>query len=71
MIPILIGALGIIPKGLVKGVVDLKIRGNTETLQTIALLRMARILKKQKRFSEIQTSANVDVENFQKHKIIK
>ena len=40
MIPIGIGALGSIPKGLVKGEEDLEIRGLVETIQTTALLRL-------------------------------
>ena len=43
VIPIVIGTLGIIPKGLVKGQEDLEIRGRVETIQTIALFRSARI----------------------------
>ena len=37
VIPIVIGALGTIPKGLVKGQADLGIRGQVETIQTAAL----------------------------------
>ena len=36
VIPILIGTLGIIPKGLVKGLEDLEIGGQVETIQTTA-----------------------------------
>ena len=36
VIPIVIGALGTVTKGLIKGLVDLKIRGRMETIQTIA-----------------------------------
>ena len=43
VIPIVIGALGTIPKGLVKGDEDLEIRGQIETIQTTALLRSVRI----------------------------
>ena len=45
VIPIVIGALGMIPKVLVKGLKDLEIRGQVETFQTTALLRLARILR--------------------------
>ena len=38
---IVVGVLGIIPKGLVKELEDLNIRGPVETIQTIALLRSA------------------------------
>ena len=37
MIPIVIGVLGAIPKGLVKVQEDLKIRGQVQTIQTTAL----------------------------------
>ena len=46
IVPIVIGALGTITKGLLKGLEDLEIGGRTETIQTIALLRTARILKR-------------------------
>ena len=46
VIPIVIGALGTIPKRLIKGFEDLEIRGQIETIQTIALLRSARILRR-------------------------
>ena len=39
VIPNAIGALGTIPKGLVKGVEDLEIRGQVETIQSTELLR--------------------------------
>ena len=41
VIPIVVGALGTIPKGLVKGMENLEIRG-----QTMALFRLARILSR-------------------------
>ena len=46
MISIVIGALGTIHKGLVKGLEELEMGGRTETIQIIALLRSARILKR-------------------------
>ena len=46
VIPIVIGALGIIPKEWVKGPEDLEIREQGETIQTTALLRSARILRR-------------------------
>ena len=46
VIPIVIGALGTIPIGLVKGLDDLEIRGEVETIQSTALLRSARILSR-------------------------
>ena len=44
-IPIVICALGTIPKGLVMELEDLEIRGRLETIQTTALLKSARILR--------------------------
>ena len=46
VIPIVIGALGTIPKGLVKGLEGLEIGGQAETIQTTALLRSATILRR-------------------------
>ena len=43
VIPVVIGALGTIPKLLLKGLEDLEIRGQIETIQTTALLRSRRI----------------------------
>ena len=44
LIPIVIGALGIVTKGLVQWLEDLEVKGRVETIQTTALLRSARIL---------------------------
>ena len=46
IMPIVIGALGTITKGLLKGQEDLEVGGRVETIQTTALLRTARILKR-------------------------
>ena len=46
IIPIVIGALGTVTKGLVQGLEDLEIKGWVKTIQTIALLRSARILRR-------------------------
>ena len=46
IMPIVIGALGTITKGLLKGLEDLEIGGRVETIQTTALLRTARILRR-------------------------
>ena len=43
IIAIVIGALGIVTKGLVQGLKDLEITGRVETIQITALLRSARI----------------------------
>ena len=63
MLPIVIGALGTIPKGLVKELGDIEIRGQVETIQTIALLKSARILW---RFQDTW----INVKNSQKSKIV-
>ena len=44
VIPIVIGALGTIPKGLVKGLERLEIGGRAETIQITVLLKSDRIL---------------------------
>ena len=46
IIPIVIGALGTVNKGLVQGLEDLEIRGRVETIKTTTLLRSTRILGK-------------------------
>ena len=45
VIPIVIGALCTVTKGLFKGLGDLEIRGRVETIQATRLLRTARILR--------------------------
>ena len=46
IVPIVIGALGTVTKGLLKGLEDLEFSGRVETIQTTALLRTARILRR-------------------------
>ena len=46
VISVVIGALGTVTKGLVKGQDELKIRGRVETFQITALLRSVRILRR-------------------------
>ena len=46
IVPIIIGALGTITKGLLKGLEDLEVGGRVETTETTALLRTARILRR-------------------------
>ena len=47
IIPIVIGAFGTVTKGLLlKGLKDLEVSGRVETVQTTALLRTARILRR-------------------------
>ena len=45
-IPIMIGALGTVTEGLLKGLEDLEIRGQVETIQSTTLLKLARILRR-------------------------
>ena len=46
IIPIVIGAFGTVTKGLLKGLEDLEVGRRVETVQTTALLRTARILRR-------------------------
>ena len=46
IVPIMIGAFGTITKGLLKPLEDLEFGGRVETIQTTALLRTARILRR-------------------------
>ena len=46
IVSIVIGALGTVTKGLLKGLKDLEVGGRVETIQTTALLRSARILRR-------------------------
>ena len=46
IVPVMIRALGTITKGLLKGLEDLEIGGRVETIQTTALLRTDRILRR-------------------------
>ena len=46
IVPIVIGALGTVTKRLLKGLEDLEIGRRVETIQTTALLRTARILRR-------------------------
>ena len=45
-IPLVISALGKVPKGLEKGIEEMEICGRTKTIQTTALLRLVRLLKR-------------------------
>ena len=46
IIPIVIGAFGTVTKWLLKGLEDLEVGGRVETIQTTALLKTARILRR-------------------------
>ena len=68
IVPIVIGAFGTITKGLLKGLEDLEVGGRVETIQMIALLRTARILRRVAETcchsnSSERRSANTDVKN--------
>ena len=45
IVPIVIGALGTVTKGLLKDLEDLEVSRRVETIQTTALPRKARILR--------------------------
>ena len=45
-VPIVIGASGTLTKGLLKDLEDLEVGGRVETIQTTALLRTAKILRR-------------------------
>ena len=71
IVSILIGALGTITKGLLKGPEDLEVGKRVETIQTTAMLRTARILRQVLETwgdllslkSQWKPSANTDVKN--------
>ena len=46
IVPIVIGALGTVTKGLLEGLEDLEVGGRVETIQKTAFLRTARILRR-------------------------
>ena len=46
VIPVVIGSFGTIPQGLEKGLKNLEIKGQVETILITALLWLARILRK-------------------------
>ena len=46
IVPIVIGALDTVTKGLLKGLEDLEVSGRVDTIQMTALLRTARILRR-------------------------
>ncbi len=46
IVPIVIGTFGTVTKGLLKGLEDVEVGGRVETIQTTALLRTARILRR-------------------------
>ena len=71
IVPIVIGALGTVTKGLLKGLEDLEVGGRVETIQTTALLRTAEYWVESWRLKETcghsnsseKPSANTDVKN--------
>ena len=46
IVPIVIGAFGTVTEGLLKGLEDLEVSGRVETIQTTALLKTARLLRR-------------------------
>ena len=46
VIPVVIGTLGTVPKGLERGLEELEIRERIEIIETTALLRSTRILRR-------------------------
>ena len=46
IVPIVIGTIGTITKGLLKGLEDLEVGGRVKTIKTTALLRTARIVRR-------------------------
>ena len=46
IVPIVIGVLGTITKGLLKGLEDLEVGGRVNIMETTALLRTVRILRR-------------------------
>ena len=46
IIPIVLGAFGTVTKGLLKGLENLEVGGRVETIQTTALSKTARILRR-------------------------
>ena len=72
IMPIVIGAFGTVTKGLLKGLEDLEVGGRVETIQTTALLKMARILRRvlgieetsRHSISSKRSSAYADVKNY-------
>ena len=46
IIPIVIGAFGTVTKGLLKELEDLEVRGRVDPIQTTALLRTTRLLRR-------------------------
>ena len=75
VIPIEIGALGIVTKGFVQGLEDLEIRGRVGTIQTTVLVRSTKILRRVQETcchlnSSEKPSTHADIKNSQKSKII-
>ena len=46
IVPIVFGAFGTVTEGLLKGLEDLEVGGRVETIQTTALLKTARTLRR-------------------------
>ena len=61
IIPIVIGAFGTVTKGLLKGLEELEVGDRAETIETTALLKTARILRRVQEISSKILSAYADV----------
>ena len=67
IIPIVIGVFGTVTKELLKGLEDLEIRGQVETIQTTRLLRTARILRRfLETWGDLLSLTDADVKNSQR-----
>ena len=58
IIPIVIGPFGTVTKGLLKGLEDLEVGDRVETMQRTALLKTARILRRDMEIEETYCHSN-------------
>ena len=71
IIPFVIGAFGTVTKGLLKGLEDLEVGGRVKTIQTTALLRTARILRRVQETSGDLLSLRLQWKTIGKHWCVK
>ena len=64
VIPVVIGAVGTITEGMIKGPEELEIRRHVETIQTTSLLRSARILRRVQESSKKLSVTQTPVKNY-------
>ena len=68
VISIVIGALGIVFKGLGRGLKQLEVRGHAETIQTTALIRSASILRRVlETWGDLQSFRLSDIDGVKKY----